>query len=201
MEDNANSRPRGPRAARLAALTVVLAGTLLLAPALLEPRGVGEARAPDPLTHPEAVLRVYGADVWGLRGRFAIHTWVATKPRNASQYQIFEVIGWRARRGRPVLSVAEGDPARDWFGSPAILLHEASGPEAEALIEKVHDAVASYPFIDQYTMWPGPNSNSFVAWIGLSVPELGLQLPAKAVGQAWMKRNFSELLESGKQGL
>ena len=82
-----------------------------------------------------------------------------------------------------------------------MLLHERRGPEAEALIGKVHDAVSRYPFSDEYTMWPGPNSNSFVAWIGLSVPELGLQLPAKAVGQAWMKRNFSELLGSGKQGL
>ena len=26
-----------------------------------------------------AVIRVYGADVWGIRGRFAIHTWIATK--------------------------------------------------------------------------------------------------------------------------
>jgi len=185
----------------MVALTVVVTVTLILAPTILEPRGIGAARAPDPLLHPEAVVQVYGADVWGFRGHFAIHTWVATKPRNASEYSIFQVIGWRARRGRPVLSIEQGDPARDWFGSPAILLHERRGPEAQALIERIHAAVSTYPFVHEYTMWPGPNSNSFVAWIGLSVPELGLELPAKAVGQAWMKRNFGELLQSNNHDL
>ena len=33
-------------------------------------------------------------------------------------------------------------------------------------------------------MWPGPNSNSFTAWIALEVPELGLNLPAKAIGKS-----------------
>ncbi len=32
----------------------------------------------------------------------------------------------------------------------------------------------------------GPNSNPFTAWIGLEVPGLNLDLPAKAIGQSWM---------------
>ena len=35
--------------------------------------------APDPSVTKEAVLQVYGADTWGWRGWFAIHTWIATK--------------------------------------------------------------------------------------------------------------------------
>ena len=34
---------------------------------------------PDPSVPKEAVLQVYGADTWGLRGWFAIHTWIADK--------------------------------------------------------------------------------------------------------------------------
>jgi hypothetical protein len=42
-------------------------------------------------------------------------------------------------------------------------------------------------------MWPGPNSNSFTAWIGLEVPGLDLDLPAKAIGKSWMADAYPEL--------
>ncbi len=177
-----------------AALLVVLIVASLWATSMaLEPDAFGEPSAPDPDRHPAAIVRVYGADVWGFRGKFAIHTWVATKAKGAASYQIYQVIGWRQRRGRPVLSVSEGNPGKPWFGSPAILLHEKQGEEAEELIGKIEVAVATYPFPDEYKMWPGPNSNSFVAWIGLEVPELGLDLPAKAIGQGWMKQTYPSL--------
>ncbi len=153
----------------------------------LEPQPLAAAMAPDPLRHRDAIIQVYGADVWGFRGNFAIHTWIATKARGAADYQIYQVIGWRLRRGRSVVSISAGNPARPWYGSPAILLHDIRGAEAQALIDQVHDAALSYPFAREYKMWPGPNSNSFTAWIGLEVPQLMLDLPAKAIGQSWMK--------------
>jgi hypothetical protein len=42
-------------------------------------------------------------------------------------------------------------------------------------------------------MWPGPNSNSFTAWIALEVPQLGLQLPTKAIGKQWMQDEYPQL--------
>lgn len=164
----------------------------------LEPTPVGDAIAPDPHTHTEAVIQVYGANVWGFRGRFAIHTWVATKEAYATDYQIFQVIGWRLRRGNSVVSVSGGDPAKPWFGSPAMLLHDLRGPEAEVLIDRVHHAASSYPFAHEYSMWPGPNSNSFVAWIGLEVPALNLRLPSKAIGQAWMHSEHATMTAPGR---
>ena len=162
----------------------------------LEPEPFGAPVAPDPTRHREAVIQVYGANVWGLRGKFAIHTWVAVKPQDASAYTIYQVIGWRLRRTGTAVSVSEGDPARPWFGSEPILLHEVRGDSAAAIVDRVRKAAESYPFATEYTMWPGPNSNSFVAWVGLEVPELGLKLPAKAVGQSWMQQNYS-LIKSG----
>ncbi|MDZ7605940.1 MAG: DUF3750 domain-containing protein [Cyclobacteriaceae bacterium] len=46
-------------------------------------------------------------------------------------------------------------------------------------------AIGKYPWHDVYTAWPGPNSNTFLAWIGLQVPELKLDLPATAIGKDW----------------
>ena len=177
----------------LAALPVLVAASLWATSMALEPDAAGEAQAPDPATHADAVIQVYGADVWGFRGNFAIHTWVAVKGRNETDYTIYQVIGWRQRRGRPVLSISEGNPARPWFGSPPILLYQRRGAPAELLVERVREAVANYPFANDYRMWPGPNSNSFVAWIGLEVPELELELPAKAIGQAWMKSEYASI--------
>ncbi len=163
----------------------------------LEPVSIGAAYAPEPDSHPEAIVQVYGADVWGFRGNFAIHTWVATKGKNEPDYTIYQVIGWRLRRGRPVVSVSDGNPARPWYGSPAVLLHERRGPEAEGLVDRIRAAVDAYPYSNQYKMWPGPNSNSFTAWIGLEVPELELDLPVKAIGQSWMKSAYPEPMPAG----
>jgi hypothetical protein len=171
------------------AAMALLAASLWATSLALEPAGIGVALAPEPADHPEPVIQVYGADVWGFRGKFAIHTWIATKGQDEPEYTIHQVIGWRLRRGRSVVARSSGDPARPWYGSPAVLLHEVRGPGSQQLVDRVRAAVAAYPYPDDYKMWPGPNSNSFMAWVGLEVPELGLELPAKAIGQSWMISN------------
>tara|TARA_B100000676_G_C18065615_1_gene840775 strand:+ start:494 stop:1036 length:543 start_codon:yes stop_codon:yes gene_type:complete len=176
-------------------ISVALIGGIASAAAtsrLLEPIPVGDAVAPDPRTTEEAVVQVYGADVRGFRGFFAIHTWVATKARDAETYTIYQVIGWHLRRHGTVLSITEGRPDRPWFRSPPKLLFERRGGDAAELVSAIHEAALSYPHQNEYTMWPGPNSNSFTAWIGLRVPELGLQLPAKAIGKSWMQNNLPD---------
>jgi len=172
------------------ALVAFGVASLMAATLALAPTTVGEAKAPNPRTFSDAVVQVYGADVWGVRGRFAIHTWIATKAKNADTYRIYQVIGWRLRRGQSVVSITEGMPDKPWFRSSPMLLHEVLGRPAEALVARIHAAALSYPYRDEYTMWPGPNSNSFTAWIGLEVPELGLSLPVKAIGQSWMTDEY-----------
>ena len=147
--------------------------------------------APDPLAHSDPIIQVYGADVWGWRGRFAIHTWIATKQNAAEAYVLYQVIGWRLRRGLPVVSISEGQPDKPWFGSAPNLLADVRGVGVDALIRRVDYAAREYPFADEYTMWPGPNSNSFTAWIGLAVPELELKLPFRALGKRWMYANYA----------
>lgn len=157
---------------------------------LLKPVPVGEAIAPNPADYQDAVVQVYGADVWGIRGRFAIHTWIATKAPHADTYTIYHVLGWKTLRGLSAVSIDDGVPNRKWFGSKPVLLLDQRGEKARDLIGKIDDAARQYPFPDTYTMWPGPNSNSFIAWIGLKVPELNLVLPAKALGKNWMLSRF-----------
>ena len=43
-----------------------------------------------------------------------------------------------------------------------------------------------YPHSHEYRTWPGPNSNTFVAYIGRQVPELRLDLPPTAIGKDYL---------------
>ncbi len=146
-----------------------------------EPAGI----APDPAVTREAVLQVYGADAWGWRGWFAIHTWIAVKRTAETSYTVYDVVGWRASRGAPVMRIMQDIPDRYWYGAPPRLLKEHRGPGAEALIDAVDRAAQAYPWKTEYKAFPGPNSNTFVAWISRHVPELGLELPFSAIGSGY----------------
>jgi hypothetical protein len=142
--------------------------------------------APDPESTPEAVLHIYGADAWGWRGWFAIHTWIAAKRKGESHYTIYDVVGWRGYHGDGVMRIHRDIPDRYWYGARPELLKEHRGVQAESLIDAVEAAAHLYPWKKQYKVFPGPNSNTFTAWIGRQVPELELDLPLSAIGARYV---------------
>ena len=142
--------------------------------------------APPAASTPEAVLHVYGASAWGWRGWFAIHTWIAAKHSGEAAYTVYEVIGWRGNRGLPVLRIAKDAPDRYWFGEKPRLLVAHQGAGVDQLISAVEQAAQDYPWKTTYKLFPGPNSNSFTAWIGKQVPELQLKLPFTAIGSGYV---------------
>ncbi|MCC7090570.1 MAG: DUF3750 domain-containing protein [Nitrosomonas sp.] len=153
--------------------------------------------APDPAVTPEAVIQVYGARAYSWRGYFGIHTWIAVKPTNANSYVIYEVIGWLQRRQRPVLVIYENVPDRRWYGNIPELLLDKRGQGVDALIEKIDRAAQTYPYPRNYTLWPGPNSNTFTAWVSRAVPELRLDLPPTAIGKDYLGSRVVSQAPSG----
>ncbi len=148
-----------------------------------EPAGI----APDPQQHPAAVIEVYAADAFSWRGWFAVHTWLAVKPANASEYVVYEVVGWRVKQGLPALrEYRTVSPDRYWYGARPEKVLSVQGEQAQMLIADIQKAVRSYPYADEYSVFPGPNSNTFPAWVGQQVPELGLQLPFRAIGKDYI---------------
>lgn len=142
--------------------------------------------APDPVHTRSAVVQVYGARAFNWRGLFAVHTWIAVKPENASQYVVHQVLGWNEWRGLPVVESSFLLPDRYWYGAEPDLLRDVRGPEAAALIPRIEAAVKRYPHVYNYRLWPGPNSNSFVAFVAREVPELRLNLPVTAIGKDFL---------------
>jgi hypothetical protein len=139
--------------------------------------------APDPAKTPEAVVQVYAARALNWRGIFGVHTWIATKPENAAEYHVHHVIGWRVRRGLPGVVSQPGIPDGRWFGNLPELLADVRGPRAADAISKILTAVERYPYVNDYQLWPGPNSNTFTAYVARHAPELQLDLPATAIGK------------------
>ncbi len=144
--------------------------------------------APDPNTHAEAVVHVYGADAWGWRGWFAIHTWIAAKRSGQDHYKVYDVVGWRQYRNQPVMAKAQDIPDRYWFGAQPQLIKEHRGEGVDLMIDAIEQAVDTYPWKYEYRAFPGPNSNTFVAWVGERVPQLELELPFTAIGSGYVSR-------------
>ncbi|CAN5311715.1 DUF3750 domain-containing protein [soil metagenome] len=135
---------------------------------------------PEPAAHPEALVRVFAARTVRWRGIFAVHTWVVVKPRNATRYTRYDYTAW----GEPIRINGFAADGR-WFGDLPEVLASADGAAAESMIPKITAAIENYKLrsYGDYRAWPGPNSNTFVAAVLASVPELQIALPPTAIGK------------------
>ena len=138
--------------------------------------------APDPAVNLGAVVQVYSARAYNWRGAFGEHVWIATKAENADSYRLHQVLSWR----RPTVVSSNDRPDRAWFGHPPTLLADYRGAAAKTLIPQIEAAAADYPQADIYRVWPGPNSNSFIAWVVREVPGFEVTLPVTAIGKDYI---------------
>ena len=145
--------------------------------------------APTPAKTSKAIVQVYAAKAFNWRGLFAVHTWIAIKPKDGTHYTTYQVIGWNAYRNLPLVDVSTGAPDRRWFGSDPTIIKTLIGTFAEVAIQKIKLAVKNYPYPETYRAWPGPNSNTFVAYVLSQVPELNAAMPANALGKDYVLFN------------
>jgi hypothetical protein len=142
--------------------------------------------APDPATTPEAVIQVYAARAVAWRGIVAVHSWIVVKPTDAPRFTRYEVIGFGVANGAPAVRIDRTGPDNYWFGARPTVVLDRRGPGIDRLIDEVRDAVRTYPYPHQYRAWPGPNSNTFTAYVARRVPALGLALPPTALGKDFL---------------
>jgi len=142
----------------------------------------------------EARLLVFTGRTGRWRGIFSVHSWIVLKPENATSWSRYDVVGW----GQPVRMNGWAPDSR-WFGNTPRVLVDLRGQQAAALIPKVKAAIAEYRYNEfgDYRLWPGPNSNTFVATLLRAVPELGISLPPNAVGKDFRTYPYAGLSDSG----
>ena len=142
-------------------------------------------------------MQVYGARTMGAKGIFGVHTWVAVKPTDASAWTVYEVIGWRLRWTDSAVVVRNREPDARWFGAEPELYVDKRGAGVDELIKRIDKAAHAYPYAGEYSVWPGPNSNTFTAWIARAVPELEVDLPATAIGKDYLGTSIFSSAPSG----
>jgi Protein of unknown function (DUF3750) len=149
---------------------------------------------PPASAHPDARLLVLSGRTGGWKGVLATHSWIVIKPANATEWQRYDVVGW----GMPV-HVNGWAPDGRWFGNQPMVIADIKGNAAEALIPKIETAIKNYKYnhAGDYRLWPGPNSNTFVASVLRAVPEIGVALPTIAIGRDFRPGPYAGLSDSG----
>lgn len=127
-----------------------------------------------------AMVRVMSARTVSWRGILATHSWIVIKDENGAAYERFDYTAW----GGPIW-VNRFAPDGRWFGSAPEVVYAEDGPEAARLIPSIRAAIKDYryPNVGDYRIWPGPNSNSFVAAVMASAPGALASLPSTAIGK------------------
>lgn len=135
---------------------------------------------PEASSSEEAAVYVLAARTGGLKGAFAVHSWIVTKRAGAEAYTRYDKVGW----GTPVRVNSYAADGR-WYSNAPDIVCQAHGAQAEALIPAMEEAISDYPYAHRgdYRAWPGPNSNSFVAHVARAVPALGSCLLPNATGR------------------
>ena len=152
------------------------------------PSQMGDAAA-----NPEARILVMAGRTRGWKGAVAVHSWIVIKRENDTKWSRYDVAGW-------------GDPVRLnwwppdlWFGQHGQLIADIKGAKAQVLIPRIEAAIKAYPYAQagDYRIWPGPNSNTFVATVLRAVPELDVMLPPNAIGRDFRPMPYLGLTDSG----
>ena len=140
---------------------------------------------PPAASDPEARVLVFAARTGRWRSIFAVHTWIVVKPEHGD-YTRYDVTAF----GSPI-RVNGFAPDAYWFSDRPVMVADVRGAMAAAAIPKIIAAVADYAYAKDgdYRLWPGPNSNTFVATVLRAVPELEVALPPTAIGKDFRADN------------
>ena len=133
-----------------------------------------------PASHPDALVRIFAARTISWRSVIASHCWIVVKPAGARSYTRYDYTAW----GGPIRLNAFPPDGR-WFGAEPRVIFAADGPKAAAMIPQIAATVENYRWRNpgDYRIFPGPNSNTFVAAVIDAVPGLHAALPPTAIGK------------------
>jgi hypothetical protein len=142
---------------------------------------------------PEARVLIMSGLTGGWKGVFSVHSWVVFKPQNGKEWRRYDVVGW----GDP-LRTNFRDPDGRWYGNVPQVVLDLRGEAATRAIPKIEAAVKEYKYASagDYRIWPGPNSNTFVATVLRAIPEAEAILPANAVGRDFRPLPYIGLTDS-----
>lgn len=142
--------------------------------------------SPKPTEVQEDIYQIFYARAFSWRGYFGVHPWVSWKKKNDKEYTVAQIISWNLRSTGTALSIQEDIPDRLWYDSKPTLLFEVRGEKATKIIEETQILIEKYPHKNSYTLFPGPNSNTFVSYIIRNIDDIKIELPPHAIGKDYL---------------
>jgi|AntAceMinimDraft_5_1070358.scaffolds.fasta_scaffold107818_1 hypothetical protein len=111
-----------------------------------------------------------------------IHRWeiinrkYENKDRSGFVYKNFYV--------NPTQGIKKSPSSKEYWDSKLIgFTVGQEGSLAETMIKFIQTQAFNYQYKEKYTLYPGPNSNTFVQWIINQFPESNIKLPWNAIGK------------------
>ncbi len=126
---------------------------------------------------------------------FAVHTWVVLESPEfgVKRYEIHKFINRKngnyfyinaqtPNEGMPLIIIPRKFSSRTRFKSRCVI--NLTGEQAKRVIETIEGIISSYPYLNKYHLYPGPNSNTFTRWIlDLNQTTKKVKLPWNAFGK------------------
>ena len=125
---------------------------------------------------------------------FAIHPWVVTVSKGVTtrwevihrEYKGKERYGYVYKNfyTNPSQGIKKHSFSSEYW--EAKLIGSLNGDEkstAKQVIDFIEKMTPFYPHQENYSLYPGPNSNTYIAWILGNFPELNIRLPWNAFGK------------------
>ena len=122
-------------------------------------------------------------------GAIALHYWLVVLDESSGECHRWEV--WQSKnaggRGAGHVHCDLKAPDAAVGGGPSRVAVEWRGDAAMRIASILNQSRDSYPYRERYLPWPGPNSNTFVAWV---LEQAGIErvLDWKAFGRNYGKR-------------
>ena len=152
---------------------------------------------PDAVDVDEAQVIILSTRTGRWKSIFAEHMSIVLKRETDNAWTRYDVVGW----GNPVRKDAYAADAF-WYGNTPRVIYRVTGDAASRIIPAIEDNIARYPHRKRgsYTVWPGPNSNTFVSWVARNTDGFNPELPAVAVGKDWIAPIFGMARAPSKTG-
>lgn len=143
-------------------------------------------------TTPSQLRAVDGAQVWVKSAHlpdsepwfthFADHTWFEVQ-LDAAQWRIEVLHPTSGVVIEPIRASDLGDDER--WGRRVHVLQRLTAEPAERVARELLQRAPSYPYVEDYRAYPGPNSNTFAVWLAREIDGLAFQPYSTAIGQGY----------------
>lgn len=131
-------------------------------------------------TNGQAIVRLYSAPIPDYEN-VGSHPWFVIKTANETEFDRWEVLD-RTDVPFGYVHLNFSSPAADIGAGGVSVLAELIGPAAESIVTFIETQSLNYPCRNEYTFFPGPNSNTFGQWV-LDNTGWDVTLPFTAIGK------------------